>query len=96
MRGVFACDVRRALSFLAFFENAGCGSKCTSSQVTDLSTVRRQQLSPQAAAFILPCPVGLSSLRQMCDKARYSANDGQPAIKRRTEQNRHKSRPTAR
>jgi hypothetical protein len=32
--------------------------------------------------------VGLPQVRETCDKVRYSANDGQPPIKRRAEQNR--------
>src|ERR1700730_3094458 len=49
---------------------------------------------PAKRLRLLSChrTVGLPQLRQTCDKVRYSANDGQPAIKRRAEQNRRTKR----
>ena len=48
---------------------------------------------PAKRLRLLSChrTVGLPQLHQTCDKVRYSANDGQPAIKRCAEQNRRTS-----
>ena len=49
-----ACDVQRALIFLALFENAGCGAKCTSLQGADIPILSIHPTGPHLAAFILP------------------------------------------